>query len=45
MIEAGMRVFIRKTHLAHHSDDDSEAVVLGIVGFAVGGSYPKISNH
>jgi hypothetical protein len=32
-------------HLVADGDDRGEVVVLGIVGFAVGGSYSKISNN
>ena len=31
--------------LVAHRDDGGEVVVLGVVGFAVGGSYSKISNN
>src|SRR5690606_28723945 len=32
-------------HLVADGDDRGEVVVLGVVGFAVGGSYSKISNN
>ena len=32
-------------HLVADGDDGGEVVVLGVVGFAVGGSYSKISNN
>nr|WP_279386409.1 hypothetical protein [Parazoarcus communis] len=32
-------------HLVPHRDDGGQAVVLGVVGLAVGGSYSKFSNN
>jgi len=34
-----------RVHLVADGDDGGEVVVLGVVGFAVGGSYSKISNN
>ena len=32
-------------HLVAYGDDGGEVVVLGVVGFAIGGSYSKISKN
>ena len=34
-----------RVHLVADGDDGGEVVVLGVVGFTVGGSYSKISNN